>query len=91
MWEQYDDLIHKLITYHDQNLSNDDSSKLPTSLYPSWDMDKCNAIIPHYNADPNFTLGISLAVITVLLAAFGIYKGFFANKNLADPWDDHDD
>ena len=52
---------------------------------------KCNAIIPHYNADPNFTLGISLAVITVLLAAFGIYKGFFANKNLADPWDDHDD
>ena len=39
MWEQYDDLIHKLITYHDQNLSNDDSSKLPTSLYPTWDMD----------------------------------------------------
>ena len=39
MWEQYDDLIHKLITYHDQNLSNDDSSKLPTSLYPSWDLD----------------------------------------------------
>jgi len=30
-------------------------------------------------------------VITVLLAAYGIYKGFFANKNLADPWDDHDD
>ena len=52
---------------------------------------KCNAIIPHYNADPNFTLGISIAVITVLLASFGIYKGFFANKNLADPWDDHDD
>ena len=39
MWEQYDDLIHKLITYHDQNLSNDASSKLPTSLYPSWDLD----------------------------------------------------
>ena len=39
MWEQYDDLIHKLKTYHDQNLSNDDSSKLPTSLYPSWDLD----------------------------------------------------
>ena len=39
MWEQYDDLIHKLITYHDQNLSNDDSSKLTTSLYPTWDMD----------------------------------------------------
>ena len=39
MWEQYDDLIHKLITYHDQNLSNDDSSKLSTRLYPSWDLD----------------------------------------------------
>ena len=52
---------------------------------------KCNAIIPHYNADPNFTFGISIAVITILLAAFGIYKGFFNNKGLADPWEDHDD
>jgi len=26
-----------------------------------------------------------------LLAGFGIYKGFFDNKELADPWDDHDD
>ena len=33
----------------------------------------------------------TIAVITVLLAAYGIYKGFFANKNLTDPWDDHDD
>ena len=38
---------------------------------------KCNALIPHYNADPNTTLGI--------------YKAFFNNKNLTDPWDDHDD
>ena len=52
---------------------------------------KCNAIIPHYKADPNFTLGISIAVITILLASYGIYRGFFANKNLTDPWDDHDD
>ena len=48
-------------------------------------------IIPHYNANPNITFGISIAVITVLLAGFGIYKGFFANKDLTDPWDDHDD
>ena len=27
---------------------------------------KCNAIIPHYNADPNYTFGISLLVILVL-------------------------
>ena len=42
---------------------------------------KCNAIIPHYNANPNITFGISIAVITVLLASFGIYKGFFNNKD----------
>jgi len=52
---------------------------------------KCNAIIPHYNANPNVTFGISFVVIVVLLAAFGVYKAFFANKGLADPWDDHDD
>ena len=38
-----------------------------------------------------FTFGISIAVITILLAGYGIYKGFFANKGLTDPWDDHDD
>ena len=52
---------------------------------------KCNALIPHYNADPNMTLGISVAVITILLAGYGVYKGFFDNKELTDPWDDHDD
>ena len=52
---------------------------------------KCNAIIPHYNAAPNITFGISVLVIVILLSAFGIYKGFFANQGLADPWDDHDD
>ena len=52
---------------------------------------KCNVLIPHYNANPNMTFGISVAVITVLLAAFGVYKAFFNNKELADPWDDHDD
>ena len=52
---------------------------------------KCNAIIRHYNANPNITFAISFVVIVVLLAAFGVYKAFFANKGLADPWDDHDD
>jgi len=52
---------------------------------------KCNAIIPHYNADPNITFGIALLVFTVGLTGFGVYKAFFANKDLADPWDDHDD
>ena len=52
---------------------------------------KCNAIIPHYNAYPNTTLGISILVILFILSALGIYKAFFDNKNLADPWDDHDD
>ena len=47
--------------------------------------------MPHLTLNPNYTFGISIAVITVLLAAYGIYKGFFDNKELADPWDDHDD
>ena len=55
------------------------------------DRTKCNALIPHYNADPNMTFGISILVILILLSAFGVYRGFFANKDLADPWDDHDD
>ena len=41
--------------------------------------------------NPDYTFGISIAVITVLLAAYGVYKGFFDNENLTDPWDDHDD
>ena len=52
---------------------------------------KCDALIPHANYDPNFTFPIAVAVFTVLLAGFGVYKGFFANKGLSDPWDDHDD
>ena len=52
---------------------------------------KCDALIPHANYDPIFTFPISVAVFTVLLAGFGVYKGFFSNKGLSDPWDDHDD
>ena len=48
-------------------------------------------MIPHLNLNPDYTFGISIAVITVFLAAYGVYKGFFANENLTDPWDDHDD
>ena len=50
-----------------------------------------DTLIPHFTFNPNYTFGISIAVITILLAAYGIYKGFFANEGLADPWDDHDD
>ena len=53
---------------------------------------KCNdTLIPHFTFNPDITFGISIAVITILLAGYGIYKGFFANKGLTDPWDDHDD
>ena len=48
-------------------------------------------MISPLNLNPNITFPISIAVITVLLAGYGVYKGFFANKNLIDPWDDHDD
>ena len=53
---------------------------------------KCNdTLIPHFTLNTDFNFGISIAVITILLASYGIYKGFFANKGLTDPWDDHDD
>ena len=52
---------------------------------------KCNAIIPHYNGVPNTSLGISILVFLLILSGLGIYKAFFNNKNLTDPWDDHDD
>ena len=39
---------------------------------------KCNAIIPHYNADPNVTFGISVLVIVILLSVILVfYKGIF--------------
>ena len=52
---------------------------------------KCNALIPHYNADPNITLAISVGVIVALFTFYGVYRGFFANEGLDDPFDDHDD
>ena len=52
---------------------------------------KCNeTLIPHFTFNPDYTFGISIAVITILLAGYGVYKGFFANKDLLDPWEDHD-
>ena len=45
---------------------------------------KCNALIPHYNADPNFTLGISIAVITILLAGYGVYSCLLYTSDAAD-------
>ena len=47
--------------------------------------------IPHLTLDPNITFPISIAVVTILLAGYGVYKGFFANQNLSAPSDEHDD
>ncbi len=52
---------------------------------------KCNALIPHYNANPNLTFTISVFTLFTLLTVYTLYKAFFNNKNLKDPWDDHDD
>ncbi len=46
-------------------------------------------MISTYTFDPNITFPISIAVITFILAGYGVYKGFFANEGLNDPWDDH--
>tara|TARA_B100001057_G_scaffold30807_1_gene28063 strand:- start:2231 stop:2467 length:237 start_codon:yes stop_codon:yes gene_type:complete len=53
---------------------------------------KCNeTIIPHLSLNPNITFGISVVAILIILTGYGIYKAFFANDNLVDSWDDHDD
>ena len=65
---------------------------LPGTLNDPEKITRCNeTLIPHFTFDPNYTFGISIVVITILLAVYGVYKGFFANKELKDPWDDHDD
>ena len=48
-------------------------------------------IIPHYTLNPDITFPISVAIVTVMLAGYGVYKGFFANENLTYPWDDNDE
>ena len=53
---------------------------------------KCNdTLVPHLTLNPNFKFGISIVAILLILTGYGVYKGFFANQNLTDPWDDHDD
>ena len=52
---------------------------------------KCNALIPHYNADPDQAFGISILVILVALSGYGVYRAFFANKGLTDQWEEHED
>ncbi|MAR97424.1 MAG: photosystem II reaction center protein PsbN [Candidatus Marinimicrobia bacterium] len=47
-------------------------------------------MIHHYNADPNITFPISIGVIVTIMVLYGIYKGFFDNEGLEDPFDDHD-
>ena len=53
---------------------------------------RCNdTLIPHLTLNPNITFSLSIVAILVALTGYGVYKGLFANKNLTDPWDDHDD
>ena len=65
---------------------------LPGTWNDSDKIAKCNdTLIPHLTLNPNFTFGISVLAILIILTGYGVYKGFFANPNLTDPWDDHDD
>ena len=53
---------------------------------------KCNdTLIPHLTLNPNLTFSFSVVAILLILTGYGVYKGFFAKKNLTDPWDDHAD
>ena len=70
----------------------DDEEYIKNTLIEAAKIAKCNeTLIPHLTLNPDYTFGVSIAVITILLAGYGLYRGFFANKGLADPWDDHDD
>ena len=65
---------------------------LPGTWNDSDKIAKCNdTLITHLTLNPNFTFGISVLAILIILTGYGVYKGFFANQNLTDPWDDHDD
>ena len=65
---------------------------LPGTWNDSDKIAKCNdTLIPHLTLNPNFTFGISVLAILIILTGYGVYKGFIANQNLTDPWDDHDD
>ena len=69
--------------------------QLKDYLY-SINQSKKNILVDDINAEkkyPAFVINRCLSSFTdtVLLAGYGVYKGFFANKDLADPWDDHDD
>ena len=65
---------------------------LPGTWNDSDKIAKCNdTLIPHLTLNPNFTFGISVLAILIILTGYGVYKGFFANENLTDPWDDHED
>ena len=65
---------------------------LPGTWNDSDKIAKCNdTLIPHLTLNPNITFGLSVLAILIILTGYGVYKGFFANQNLTDPWDDHDD
>ena len=56
---------------------------------------KCyNTLIPHGNFAGLGQTGQFVAIIIgafAILTTYGIIRGFFSNKDLTDPWDDHDD
>ena len=56
---------------------------------------KClDTIVPHGNYGGLSQSGQFAAIIGITLFALvsiGIYKAFFDNENLTDPWDEHDD
>jgi len=56
---------------------------------------KCyDTLVPHGNYSGLSQSGQFAAIIGITLFALvgiGIYKAFFDNENLTDPWDEHDD
>jgi len=45
---------------------------------------KCNdTLIPHFTFDPNYTFGISIAVITILLAVYGNIQRILCKQRIS--------
>ena len=43
---------------------------------------KCNdTLVPHLTLNPNFTFGISVLAILIILTGYGVYKGFRHSSN----------
>jgi|TARA_B100001093_G_scaffold513270_1_gene584845 hypothetical protein len=56
---------------------------------------KCNdTLIPHGSfsgLSPSAQFAAIIGITLFIMVGIGVYKAFFDNQDLTDPWDEHDD